>query len=69
MKNSCVWYLIYVQKLAVLAGITVHCLFTSNRLSLGVDMLGFNCQSADSMLEQMQNHQYAILCFSLAVGL
>ncbi|XP_057784620.1 homeobox-leucine zipper protein REVOLUTA-like isoform X2 [Salvia miltiorrhiza] len=36
------------------------------RSSLGVDMLGFNCHSTDSVLEQMQSHPYAILCFSLA---
>ncbi|KAL1542441.1 homeobox-leucine zipper protein HOX9-like [Salvia divinorum] len=37
----------------------------SYRLSLGVDMLGLNSHSTDSVLEQMQNHPYAILCFSL----
>ncbi|KAI3470468.1 hypothetical protein Pfo_027131 [Paulownia fortunei] len=35
-----------------------------NLSSLGVDMLGFNCQTSDSMFEQIQHHQYAILCFS-----
>ncbi|KAH6801686.1 hypothetical protein C2S51_033132 [Perilla frutescens var. frutescens] len=40
----------------------------SYRSSLGMDMVGVNCQSADSVLEQMQNHQYAILCFSLALS-
>ncbi|XP_042017942.1 homeobox-leucine zipper protein HOX9-like [Salvia splendens] len=37
----------------------------SYRLSLGVDMLGLNPHSTDSLLEQMHNHPYAILCFSL----
>ncbi|XP_042011431.1 homeobox-leucine zipper protein HOX9-like isoform X1 [Salvia splendens] len=37
----------------------------SYRLSLGVDMLGLNPHSTDSLLEQMHNHPCAILCFSL----
>ncbi|XP_011084331.1 homeobox-leucine zipper protein REVOLUTA-like isoform X2 [Sesamum indicum] len=36
----------------------------SYRSSLGVDMVGFNCESTDSMLEQIHHHHYAILCFS-----
>ncbi|KAL8533111.1 hypothetical protein ACS0TY_009383 [Phlomoides rotata] len=34
------------------------------RSTLGVDMLGFNSQSAVPMLDQMQNHPYAIFCYS-----
>ncbi|KAK4436003.1 Homeobox-leucine zipper protein REVOLUTA [Sesamum alatum] len=37
----------------------------SYRSTLGVDMVGFNCESTDSMLEQIHHHHYAILCFSL----
>ncbi|KAI3458978.1 hypothetical protein Pfo_015641 [Paulownia fortunei] len=44
-------------------------IYQSYRSNLGVDMLGFNCQSTDSLLEVIQHHQYAILCFSFTVCL
>ncbi|KAK4430906.1 Homeobox-leucine zipper protein REVOLUTA [Sesamum alatum] len=36
----------------------------SYRSNLGVEMFGCNCPSTDSLLELIQHHHYAILCFA-----